>query len=496
MKYIYFLGIIGVLWCSSCSEKRKYPNVILILADDLGYGDISAYQPQSALKTPVLDSLAKSGLSFTNAHAASAVCTPSRYSLLTGEYSWRSKLKSGVLFGYDQPLITPEKMTIPKMLKQLGYQTGMIGKWHLGLPWQLKEDSDYKERTKEKIYFQVLAKENDVVLDAPFTDTLWHQKIGFDYFYGISASLDMPPYGFVENGHYTGSLTATLQAKKDTTLTQNTFWRSGPATPDFEPEEVLGQLLEQSTAFIERNQDGPFFLYVPLTAPHTPWLPTKDFQGKSGVGTYGDFVQMVDWSVGEITAKLKALDLQEETIIIFSSDNGAPLKGIDSYGGEGHAANAGWRGQKGDLYEGGHRVPLIMTWGNQLPARQSGELVMLNDVMRTLADLLNISLQKGEGVDSHSFAGVVSGEENWQGRTEAVYHSQVGTFALQHGNWKWIEHLGSGGFSKPRIVEPEGVETGQLYNLQEDTLEQNNRMLQEKERAMYLQQRLKEMKSF
>lgn len=490
-----FFTIIFTISCKQTNKQVthiKKPNVILILADDLGYGDIAIHQNNPKISTPVLDSLVNAGISFTNAHSSSAVCTPSRYSILTGEYSWRSKLKSGVLFGFDQPLIKDKQFTIAKLFKNQGYKTASIGKWHLGLPWQVRTKSDYFERTKDSIVYELLAKPEDVVLTAPFVDGEWYQKIGFDYFYGISASLDIPPYGMIENDRFTLPLDSYKEGSTHQKIYHVDYWREGVSTKDFDPSKVLIDLIDKTESFISDNKENPFFIYLPITAPHTPWLPAEQFKGKSQAGKYGDFLAMVDWSVGQVTASLKANGLTENTIIIFSSDNGAPLKAIQEYGGNGHTANADFRGQKGDLYEGGHHVPLIMTWKNHIKAgRKSDALVMLNDILATMSDITSSDIPNKGAVDSYSFYGALQGDNDFQPRQEAIYHSQIGTFAIQSGDWKLIEQLGSGGFSKPREkTASEGEPYKQLYNLKDDPIETDNKFFETNSKAKELQKKL------
>ncbi|MBB3697210.1 sulfatase-like hydrolase/transferase [Flammeovirga yaeyamensis] len=491
------LFIVGLLYAKTEKDKtkNKLPNVLLILADDFGYGDISAHQSDSKIETPALDKLINSGLSFSNAHAASSVCTPSRYSLLTGRYSWRSKLKSGVLFGYDLPLIQNE-YTLGKMFKEKGYATASIGKWHLGLPWQLKETSNYKQRTQKKIFFNVLAKEKDVDLSASFTDTTWHHKIGFDYFYGTSASLDMPPYVMVENGGLTAPLTHSINDSGPSELYNKGIWRGGPAAENFDHNDVLPDIVQKTSSFIKENKDKPFFVYMPITAPHSPWLPDEKFKGKSNAGKYGDFLYMVDDVVAQVMKSLKENGVDENTIVIFTSDNGAPLKNIQKYGGNGHHANAHFRGQKGDLYEGGHHIPLVMHWPKGIKAKQkSNDLIVLTDILSTLSDIIGGDVPAGQAEDSHSFAKVIHQEADFEPRKTAVYHSQVGLFAIQSGEWKLIENLGSGGFSKPRFVESEPKHPNkQLYNLSIDPQEFDNRVVDTPEVAEELQQLLDDIR--
>ncbi len=491
-KYHIVCLIISVFLfsCSTHSESEK-PNVVLILADDMGFGDIAINQPSPKVVTPVLDQLTKNGISFSNAHAASAVCTPSRFSLLTGLYPWRSKLKSGVLFGYDLPLIEENQATLGDLFQSHGYQTACIGKWHLGLPWRLNASSDYLERTSDSIYYQVLAKPEDVDHLSPFTDQQWYQKVGFDYFYGISASLDIPPFGIIENGGFIDPLDSELTASPRSVEYNRGFWREGLATEDFDPSEVFPDLIEKSRDFISRQKE-PFFLYLPLTAPHTPWLPDEKFKGSSQAGKYGDFISMVDWSVGEVIKTLKQSNKLENTIIVFTSDNGAPIKGIEEFGGNGHQPNAAYRGQKGDLYEGGHRIPLIVSWPGKLQEGfKTSSLVSLTDFFETFREVLGDTNYIGQSNDSYSFYGLLIGDESFQGRQETVYHSQIGKFAIQSDAWKYIDILGSGGFTKPRLIQPaNGGPNGQLFNLDKDLYESKDLIDDHPEIARQLKQKL------
>ncbi len=321
---------------------KQQPNIVLILADDMGQGDISAYNSASKIPTPSLDELAKNGMRFTDAHSSSSVCTPTRYGLLTGRYAWRTSMKKGVLKGYSPLMVgLMGRSTIASMLKDKGYATAAIGKWHLGLGD--REVTDYSKPL------------------SPGPNSL-----GFDYFFGIPASLDMPPYTFVEN---TGMLSSfegqMVEESARRRLGGDGYWHAGHVSTGFDHNDVLPEITNRSEEYIQNHKksgsDKPFFLYVPFSSPHTPWLPTKEFRGKSQAGHYGDFVAQVDGSVGRIIKALEATGQAENTIILFAADNGARWQAEDiaKYG---HRANANNRGMKGDVFEGGHRIPLIVSW--------------------------------------------------------------------------------------------------------------------------------------
>ena len=462
-KVWFALLLFGI--STSCSqeegptaEAELFPNIVIILADDMGTGDVGAYNAASKVPTPSLDTLAASGMRFTDAHSPSAVCTPTRYGLLTGRYSWRTSLKSGVLKGYSPLLIDLARSTIASMLRGKGYATAVIGKWHLGLGTD--EVTDYSKPLSPG--------PNDV---------------GFDYFFGIPASLDMPPYTFVEDDRvltsFDGDETGDSERRRDG---GEGFWRAGPIARDFAHEDVLPEIAKHSVAFIheqaESREGKPFFLYVPLNAPHTPWMPTPEFIGESEAGYYGDFVVQVDDTVNRIMNALGETGVADRTIVVFAADNGARWspEQIDKWG---HRANLDWRGQKADIYEGGHRVPMIVSWpGRITPDTESAFITSLTDLYATFAAVTGADLGETDGEDSESILPALLGQPQAP-RNPVIHHSSRGMFAIREGDWKLIEGLGSGGFTQPVTVEPEeGGPAGQLYNLAEDPAETTNLYLE------------------
>jgi arylsulfatase A-like enzyme len=453
---------------------KHYPNVIYILADDMGYGDISYLNRDSRISTPNLDRLGQEGAAFTDAHSSSAVCTPSRYSILTGRYNWRSTLKHGVLRGYSRPLIESGRTTVASMLQRAGYKTACVGKWHLGLGWRELSET-----------------EGDVDFSQPLTDgPLQH---GFDYYYGISASLDMPPYVYIENDRVT-------QLPDHTTARARVggemgWWREGPTAPDFRHEEVLPRLTAKALETIERFKDSPFFLYLPLNAPHTPILPTAEFAGKSGTNAYGDFVLMCDDTVRQVMAKLGELGLADNSIVVYTSDNGcSPEANFPDLARVGHNPSYIFRGHKADIYEGGHRIPLLIRWPAGIPAGTiCDEPVCLADLMATIAEIVGVPLAADEGEDS------VSNLPAWRGERQAaplreaiVHHSVNGSFSIRQGRWKLELCPGSGGWSYPKPgAEPEGSPPIQLYDLNADIGEKVNVVAQYPEVAESLRELLK-----
>ena len=450
------------------SGGKAQPNIILILADDMGYGDIGAYNPDSKVPTPNLDRLAAQGIRFTDAHAPAAVCSPSRYALLTGRYAWRSRLKSGVLWGYSPLLIEKDRVTIASLLQQQGYATAGIGKWHLGMG---RSEADFFGAAATAA--KETGGDSGRLRPGP-------NEVGFDYFFGIPASLDMRPYVYVEDGRPYTPLTGKLvEASGSRRHGGGGFWRKGQVAEGFVHEAVLPTLTEKALGYIRARgaagSDQPFFLYFSLTAPHTPWLPTDAFRGKSGAGYYGDFAVQVDAVVGQVSAELEKQGMTDSTLLIFTSDNGAHWLETDIQE-FGHHANGRLRGQKADIHEGGHRVPFIVRWPGQMPAgRVSSQPTTFTDLLATLAMLTGAELPQDAGEDSFNILPALFGQPLERERAPMVHHSGDGMFAIRDGNWKLIEGLGSGGFTRPKRKAPmKGMPDYQLYNLESDPGESRN----------------------
>jgi arylsulfatase A len=437
------------------------PNIVYILADDMGYGDLSCLNPESKIHTRCLDRMAAEGMVFEDAHASSAVCTPSRYSILTGRYNWRSHLKKGVLFGYDPHLIEPGRMTVASYLHQQGYHTAMIGKWHLGWDWGTT-DGQPAAKDGSNVDF------NTAVSGGP-------DACGFEYSYGHCGSLDMPPYVYVENGRVT--------APPDR-ITKNegkySWWREGPTGADFQHEDVLPNFTRRGLKYIEERAatDEPFFLYFPIPAPHTPILPTPEFRDKSGTNPYGDFCLQVDDMVGQFMDTLDRAGITDNTILIFTSDNGcSPEADFEELAKVGHNPSYIFRGHKADIYEGGHRIPLLIKWPEMIQAGSvSAETVCLVDLLATCADIAGTSLPDDAGEDSVSNLSIWRGQSlNKSLREATIHHSIDGSFSIRKDNWKLEMCAGSGGWSDPRPGKAcEGLPPIQLYNLDDDIGERQN----------------------
>jgi arylsulfatase A-like enzyme len=475
-----------ILFAVATGSAAERPNIVFILADDLGVGDVHAFNPAGKIATPRLDRLAGEGMKLTDAHTPSSVCTPTRYGLLTGRYNWRSRLQSGVLGGLSPRLIEPGRLTVAQLLKDQGYVTACIGKWHLGLDWVKKPGGAVTELDIEK------PEQNKAVdFTQPFANG--PRTLGFDYYFGIAASLDMVPYTFLENDRCTMVPTTEKKFPMMGDAESKGFTRFGPAAAEFEAVDVLPRLAERAGKWIEEHAADakagkPFFLYVPLNSPHTPSLPAKDWTGKSGLNAYADFVMQTDAAVGAVLDALEKAGLSEQTLVIATSDNGcSPQARLEQLRGKGHDPCNGWRGTKADIWEGGHRVPLIVRWpGKVKPGTASDALVCLTDFMATCADLTGAKLPASAGEDSVSFLPVLRGEAG--ARTTLVSHSIAGHFAIRSGNMKLCLTPGSGGWSvpKPGSAEEKELPDAQLYDLAADPAEARNLIVEQPDKVKEL----------
>ena len=490
LKLAVFLGFAWLLNGCQTASRPQATNIIFILADDLGYGDVQALTPSSKIPTPTLNKLAAEGLSFTNAHAAAAVCTPSRYSFLTGNYSWRSGRKQGVIWVWESPLIPPDCLTVGEMLKQQGYDTACVGKWHLGMDWPTR---DGRPATLENLG-------TNVDYDAPIRNGPVDR--GFDYYFGQEVP-GFPPHTFIENNRV---------------ATKPTAWRNagisglpGAMAPGWRYEDEMYKLTDKAMEYIRQQASKktgrPFFLYFSMSAPHTPIAPHENFQGKTDVGRYGDFVYEMDFHVGQVLDLLDHLGLAKNTLVIFSSDNGPVnedgLK-YDSAVGElvknyRHNSSGPLRGMKSDAWEGGHRVPFIVKWPGHVPPHStSGALISQVDMMATFAALSGARLPGDAAVDSVDMLPVLEGKTK-SGRKALVAQSGEGVLSIQEGDWKLVTCSGGGGMwnpvGQPARVRFEGEhavwENVQLYNTVNDLAETNNLAARNPEKVQELMKLLK-----
>jgi len=457
--------IIGFAFLLGNIHAADKPNVVFILADDLGYGDLS--HAGGRAPTPHCDRLAREGMLFTDSHTTSSVCTPTRYGILTGRYNWRSTLKKGVLWGLSEPLISSDRLTAPRFLQQHGYHTAVVGKWHLGLGWQMLPNGERRQAKTGP------TKGDGWQIDYGKKVNGGPLAIGFDESYIIPASLDMFPYVYLKNDKPTEWATVT-----------KAFHRPGPSGEKFEAIDCLRDFAREASHYIDaraKTKGQPFFLYLPLTSPHTPIVPAKRWQGESGIGPYGDFLMETDWVVGEV---LKALDrnkLAENTMVIFTADNGcSPAAKILNLVKQGHKPNSDWRGHKADIFEGGHRTPFLVRWPAKVKAGStSDQTLCTTDLFATLNEIIGNrkKLPANAAEDSFSFLPALLGQANAKARPFTIHHSINGSFAIRRGKWKLSLCPGSGGWSTPKPAAAKRnrkLPLVQLYDLESDPAEQHN----------------------
>ncbi|MCT4591369.1 MAG: arylsulfatase [Carboxylicivirga sp.] len=482
MNYKTIIALSIVVLSTSCNlleqKINQKPNIVIILADDLGSGDVNCYNPKSKIPTPSLDKIADEGVIFTDAHTNSSVCTPTRYGIITGRYCWRTRLKRGVLNGFSKHLINPQRTTIASLLKNNGYYTTGVGKWHLGM--------DFARDTLDNIDY------SGKIENSPNVN-------GFDYFYGISASLDFPPYVYIENDHFT-----QVPSEKQEKLTFPRFLRNGDKAGNFNFETAWENLLEKAEGLIDhRPEDQPFFMYFALPSPHKPVWPDQRFVGKTSLGPYGDFVHQTDYIVGRIARKLKENGMEDNTLLMITSDNGSFMYRLDEatendhltdesvqgYFAKNHEANYNYRGTKADVWEAGHRVPFIVRWPEAIKSGQTkDETICTTDFLATIADVIKVPLADDEGEDSFSFLPLLIGKDDLYQRAPVINHSISGMFAIRCDNLKLVLGNGSGGRQIPRGKAWE--KPYMLFDLENDIRESNDIIDENKEMAQVMEKKL------
>ena len=468
------LGLVAALMAAAASgaaagpDRGSSPNIVVLLADDLGFGDPRCYNPGSKAPTPHIDRLARQGRRFTDAHSPSSVCSPTRYALLTGRYAWRTRLKLGVLNPWDPALIEPGRLTLPALLRRHGYATAAFGKWHLGWTWATVDGRP------------LAADGNDFPARVDFTRPIADGPTarGFDDFFGmVGNTVASPCLLRGDRPIFTGADPPLDRAPEIAGVP--------PALLEpWDERNSLPVLTEKVVSYLGRrpaeSPRRPFFLYFAMTAPHSPMIPYGRFRGLTGHGDACDFVAQLDDSVGRVLDALDRNGLAENTLVLFSSDNGSPgfadegsptASVIERYG---HHPNGPWRGMKGDAHEGGHRVPLVARWPGRVPAGTTcDETVCLVDLMATCAAIVGDRLPDGAGEDSYDILPALLGAPHRTPIREAtVHHALIGMFAIRRGDWKLILGRGSGGFTLPQWIPTKpGEPEGELYNLADDPRE-------------------------
>ena len=467
---------------SEAQKNHKQANIVFILADDLGYGDVSCLNKKSKVHTPNIDRLASQGVLFTDAHANAAVCTPSRYGILTGRYAWRSRLKHMVLMPWEAPLIEDEIVTVPEILQDAGYYTACVGKWHLGWKWNATDRSELSFTDEERFnnnYMKLFTKCNrfskKIDWDHPILEG--PTDVGFDYYFGDDVP-NFPPYTWIENKQV---------LKKPTERKPRAMYGDGGLmAPGWKHEQVMPVITEKAQEVIteQSKTDQPFFLYWALTAPHTPVVPLDDYKGKSGAGLYGDYIVEMDDFIGKVLATIDSCGIADNTIIIFTSDNGPEFETKNARWGQkpevakhGHQSSFIYRGIKRDIWEGGHRVPMIVKWPAKVKGgRVSDKAVCFTDFMATIASITGNKVPENAGEDSYDF----SNELYWsfkakKKRKSILLSGEEYLFAIKKGKWKFIEGSSyQGNTSLYKLPRPDDIMHDALYNMEEDPGETNN----------------------
>ena len=459
---IYLTALIAAFLADpagASAESKGKPNILMILVDDMGYGDAGCYNAESKIPTPNIDGLARDGMRFTDAHAPGPLCHLSRYGLMTGRYPFRADFRKW----RKHPVIKQGRTTIASMLKAQGYRTAMVGKWHLGF-----EENGY---------------------DKPLAGG--PVDVGFDSYFGIRASTDIPDYFYIRGDRAVMPPTEKIGDNNSTgeiwNHIQGKFWRRGLISPDLKLHEVLPRFTDEAIKVIDKhNKAKPLMLYLAYPAPHTPWLPSDEFVGKSKAGLYGDFTAMVDAEIGRVLGALEKTGMEKDTLVVFTSDNGPVWYAKDVERFE-HDSVAGLRGMKADAWEGGHRMPFIVRWPGAVKAGSvSDATICFTDLLRTFASLTGHQLEPGDGPDSYDFSKILRGTGR-SDRPHLAMKSGSGHMTLRAGDWKLIDALGSGGFSKPSKIKPgEGDPPGQLFNLRDDPAEANNLYLERADKVKEL----------
>ena len=485
------LSMVCVATLNAQTQSGK-PNIVILYADDLGYGDVHCNNPERGkIATPRIDGLAAQGMRFTDGHSSSAVCSPSRYALLTGRYHWRTRLQGGIVGLWGQPLIAADRLTVASLCQQHGYRTACIGKWHLGREWPINPD--------QKKYFEGFGGQagGGGQVTTEVTDehrktwqSVFSQRIpggpterGFNMYFGTDVP-NWPPYCFIDNDRTIGIPSELMPAAK---FVKNQASLQGPALSDWQLENILSTLVERAEQFIGQNAQAkqPFLLYMPFTSPHTPLAVNQAWKGKSGLNSdFADLVMETDAAVGRILDALSNAGIDDNTLVLFTADNGcASYIGVKELEAQGHYPSGPLRGYKSDAWEGGHRVPFIVRWpGVVQPGSVCSQLVHQADVLRTIADLLKVPLPENAGEDSFSMFPLLTGVDRAI-RDHAVSTSNPGVPALRNGSWKYIA-------APAPAKNKSGV---QLYDLSTDLGEQNNLADDQPEKVVEMQALLEKL---
>lgn len=466
------------------------PNIVILYADDMGYGDLGVQNPDSKIPTPNLDRLAIEGTRFTDAHSSSGVCTPSRYAMLTGRYHWRKF--HGIVNSFDPPVLDPERTTLAELVRAQGYNTACIGKWHLGWEWSAIQRTSGKPANAKSGYSPDAFDWSKPIPGGPLSH-------GFEYYFGDDVP-NFPPYAWFENDRVITEPTVQMVNEKPTA---EGGWetRPGPSVKDWDFWAVMPKLTDRAVEWIEdQSAEKPFFLYFPFTSPHAPIIPSEEFRGRSKANGYGDFMVQTDDAVGRVLRAIDAKGFTDNTLVIFSSDNGPEQYAYARFNKYDHRSMGPLRGLKRDLYEGGHRVPCIVRWPGRIPReRVCDDLISQIDWYATIASLLQVEIPAGNAEDSFNQWPLLTGT-NSGARTSLVHNTNANSYAIRHGDWVLIEAK-SGAITKvPEWFESKfgygpNPHDGELYNLKQDLAQKNNRYSEHPDHVQELSQLLKTIRT-
>ncbi|MEW4452412.1 arylsulfatase [Bremerella sp. JC817] len=491
MRWILLAMVLAAF--PSVGQAADRPNIVILYADDMGYGDLHANNPDSKIPTPNLDRLASEGMRFTDAHSSSGICTPSRYALLTGRYHWRKF--HDIVYAFGPPVIADEEFTLPEMLKAQGYRTACIGKWHLGWNWSeiLRPDANVKQDRGNLVIPPEAFDWNRSVSGGPTSH-------GFDYYFGDDVP-NFPPYAWIENDRVIEPPTVMLT---ETPKTPEGKWnaRRGPAVADWDFWGVVPRLADKAVEWIaeQKGEQQPFFLYVPFNSPHSPIVPTPEFAGKSEAGPFGDFVNMTDAMAGKILQALKDNGFEDNTLVLFTADNGAENYAYARLENFGHWSSAPFRGVKRDLYEGGHHVPFLVRWpGHVKPGSVNDSLTSQVDIMGTLAAIVEADLPADAAHDSYNQQANWTTNEGGR-RTTIVHNTFAKAYAIRDGNWLLIQAESGSHNRVPAWFDQEKGYTedqqpGELYDLEIDPAQKHNLYSEKPQLVEKLSQKLKQIRS-
>ena len=465
------LLIVVMIICSCSPTPGDLPNIIIIYADDMGYGDLNCQNPDSKIPTPNLDQLASEGMRFTDAHSSSGICSPSRFALLTGSYHWRRQHE--IVGAFGKPFFKDSDITLAHVLKSSGYNTACIGKWHLGWEWEFLNDPSgevYQWGAIRKIYLPEDIDWSKAIAGGPLAR-------GFDYYFG-DGTINFPPYAWVENDRIIEVPDDQMDIHNIGFDTKEGEWefRPGPKVKGWNPYDVLPTLTGRSMEWINKqDKNQPFFLYFALPSPHAPIIPNDEFDGRSQAGGYGDFMVQTDWVVGQVLKTLQEKGLEENTIVIFSADNGPEAYAWARAGNYGHFSMGDFRGLKRDVWEGGHHVPFIVKWPGEVEAGSvTKELISQVDIMATLAQITGIELPDGAAPDSYSFVPVLKGEKyNSPLREATIHNTYASVWGIRMGDWLYIDSPSGGHREMPEAFKSLRGYTdfstdGLLFNMHDD----------------------------